>query len=376
MKTSSYRDTRAEVRLDDIRYNVAQFKALLKPGVRFMAVVKADGYGHGAALVARAALAAGATDLGVALLDEALELVESGIRAPILILGHTPVRSLEMAIDHGIGITVFDELTLREAIAYASRLGRTARLHVKVDTGMTRLGVSTPEELVRLVKLAHSSAAIELEGVFTHFADADGESEAYTREQFVRFSAMLAALEREGLRVPVRHCCNSAATARYPDMHLDMVRVGIGIYGLLADWLAKPLHLKPAMSFVTKVTHLLRVPEGSSVGYGRTFFARRDSVIATLPVGYADGYSRQLSNNGRVSIGGRTAQVVGRICMDQTMIDVTDLEEVRVGDDALLFGDALDEGISVFDIARSMRSIPHDVLCHVGARVPRMYSEG
>ncbi|QJD86900.1 alanine racemase [Cohnella herbarum] len=374
MTMHSYRDTWAEVSLDDIRHNISTVKSMLREPCRLMAVVKADGYGHGAVEVAQAAVDAGASDLGVAFLDEALALVHAGITRPILLLGYTPPRAVEEAIRNDIAITVFSEEAINAIAVCCNRLGRKARIHLKVDTGMTRLGVATADDAYRLASLAMASGNIELEGIFTHFADADNRADdSYTRAQFDGFIAIIAELERRNIRFSLKHCCNSAATLNFPEMHLDMVRAGIVIYGLLPSGKATD-RFKQAMSLRTRVSALKYVPIGTAVGYGCRYRTEGDSVIATLPIGYADGLSRRMSNNGSVLIGGRQAPIVGTICMDQTMIDVTDIPGVRIGDEATIFGVSEGRELSVGDVARSIETIPYEVVCAVGKRVPRIYA--
>ncbi|MFC5407102.1 alanine racemase [Cohnella soli] len=377
MVTASYRDTQAEVSLEAIRHNVRTIRSGLGERCRMMAVVKADGYGHGAVEVARAALEAGASDLGVAFLDEAIALIDAGIRAPILLLGHISSRAVEEAIRREVAMTVFAEETMDAIIAGCRKLNRRARVHLKIDTGMTRLGVASADEAYSLASQALDSGCIELEGIFTHFANADNEDEVYTRMQLSRFVDMIADLEKRGIRFPVKHCCNSAATLKFPDMHMDMVRVGIALYGLspFSQERCTPLPLIPAMELKTRIVALRSVPQGTSVSYGRRYTTEEDSLIATLPIGYADGYSRQLSNNGTVLVHGSAAPVVGTVCMDQIMIDVTGIPGVRVGDEVVLFGASEGGAVSIDAVAGNLRSINYEVVCKVGKRVPRIYVE-
>ncbi|GAB2695180.1 alanine racemase [Paenibacillus thermoaerophilus] len=374
----SYRQTWAEVSLDAIAHNVKAIKAGLRPSTRFMAVVKADGYGHGAVQIAKAALEAGADWLGVALLDEALQLRAAGIDCPILVLGYMPPASVEAAVKHRIAITVFARDDLDTVIESAARLRQQADVHLKADTGMTRLGVTDRDEALDLARTAASSPWVRLEGIFTHFASADSPDETYTRGQFRTFLAMIEHLERNGIRVPVKHCCNSAATLRFPEMHLGMVRVGISLYGLSPYSGPVPVmpELLPAMRWKTRVASLKQVPAGQPIGYGCTYRPERPSLIATVPVGYADGLSRRLSNRGGVWIGGRHAPIVGRVCMDQTMVDVSAVPGVRTGDEAILFGCGEDGCLPVEEMASLLDTIHYELVCTVGKRVPRVYMRG
>jgi alanine racemase len=371
----SHRETWAEVSLDAIAHNVKTIKAGLKPSCRFMAVVKADGYGHGAVQVAKAALEAGADWLGVALLDEALQLRAAGIECPILVLGYTPPASAETAVKHRIAVTVFTEKELEAVIACAAHHRLYANVHLKTDTGMSRIGVTDPETALVLARKAASSPWVRLEGVFTHFASADSPDETYTRRQFETFLAYIDCLERHGIRVPLKHCCNSAASLRFPDMHLDLVRVGISLYGLLpfSDPMPGVPELRPAMKWKTRIAALKQVPAGQPISYGCTYRPERPSWIATVPAGYADGLSRRLSNRGSMMIRGRKAPIVGRVCMDQTMVDVSAIPGVRAGDEVLLFGRDEEGGLPVEEIASLLDTINYEIVCLVGKRVPRVY---
>jgi alanine racemase len=340
MNQFSYRDTWAEISLSNIVHNVNQFRQYINPQTNIMAVVKADGYGHGAEKVARTAIQAGANYLGVALLDEAIQLRKDGISAPILILGHTPVRSIKEAILQDITLTVFDDEVLDEVMVQSSHLQKRAAIHLKLDTGMSRIGVPSAAQALSLAKKALASPFVYLEGIFTHFASADSEDPTFTNTQFRKFQEITSYLENSGIHIPLRHCCNSAATMNFPEMHLDMVRVGIALYGLYPDASLKkhPIHLKPAMSFKTKIAAIKKVAVSQPVSYGCTWKSDRESILATLPIGYADGLSRLLSNRGSVLIHGQKSPIRGRVCMDQTIIDITDIPNTQIGDLVTIFG--------------------------------------
>jgi len=373
MKHGSYRDTWAEVSLDAIARNVGVFKSNLRRGTALMAVVKADGYGHGAAETARAAIQAGADRLGVAFLDEALQLRDAGIEHPILILGHTPGHAIEDAVRHRVTIAVASRQMWDDAARAATRIGMTARIHLKVDTGMARLGFA-PDELLPAC-LERPREPVVVEGIFTHFADADDPDPSFAREQFERFTTVIAQLADHGIRIPIKHCCNSAAAMRYPDMHMDMARIGIAMYGLspLQGEPHPSYPLEEAMQLKTTISHLKTVPPLRPVSYGLTYTTKRESLIATLPVGYADGLSRQLSNQAAVLIRGTRVPIVGRICMDQTMVDVTSIPDARIGDEVTIFGTSSDVRLSIHEVASQMRTIPYETVCLIGKRVPRVY---
>lgn len=371
----SYRDTWAEISVDAIQHNTKQFKKYIGESVNLMAVVKADGYGHGAVHVAKAAIEAGADYLAVAILDEAIELRESGITEPILVLGYTPIRSIRQAIIAGVDLTVFTEDVLDEVIFQAEQLQTTVSIHLKIDTGMTRIGVQTGEEALSLTKKATGSPNVFLKGIFTHFANADSEDPSYTLLQFERFQSVLSFLEDHHLSIPLKHCCNSAGTMNFPEMHLDMVRVGIALYGLYPDASLKnhPISLCQAMTLKTKIAALKTVYESQPISYGCIYTPSSGSVIATLPIGYADGLSRLLSNRGQFLLQEQKVPVVGRVCMDQTMIDVSSVSACQHGDEVIIFGGNGETFQSVDEIAHIMGTINYEVVCLIGKRVPRIY---
>ncbi|MFD1416000.1 alanine racemase [Oceanobacillus jeddahense] len=374
MITTSFRDTWAEVSLQALAYNVKQFKQHIREGSRFMAVVKADGYGHGAVPIAEEALANGADYIGVAFLDEALSLREAGITAPILLLGYTPAHAVHKAVEQDVTLTVYSEETIDAICQAAKTLQKKAKVHIKIDTGMTRIGVRTAEETIHLCQ-SLDQEEIELEGIFTHFAEADnGESSDYTYQQFESFQHVYQAVEAKGYPIPIKHCCNSAGTIAYPDMHLDMVRVGISLYGLYPEpHLKEILSLKQVMSLKTKPVFIKNVPAGQSISYGRTYTTTTETKVATLPIGYADGFSRLLSNQGHVTVRGKECLIVGRICMDQTMVDVSDVDDVNENDIVTIFGEPSEGYISLDVVANQMQTIHYETVCLIGKRVPRKY---
>ena len=375
MHAVGYRNTWAEISLDAIEHNTRWFLGQLAAPTRMMAVVKADGYGHGAVEVARTAIGAGAGMLGVAFLDEAVQLREAGITSPILLLGYTPPQSVEAAIRHNVTLTVFTDDVMKEIIECAERLKRKARIHLKIDTGMSRVGVTSEEEALSLAMKAKASSFVVVEGIFTHFADADNEDATFTELQFERFIQVIRSLEEQGITFPIRHCCNSAGTLRYPHMHLDMVRVGISLYGLspspAMSERVKPL--RQAMQFRTRVAALKRLSPNTPIGYGCTYTTECDSLIATIPVGYADGLPRLLSNRGCALIRGRKVPLVGNVCMDQVMLDVTDVPGIEAGEEVVLFGQSAGIVLSADDLASLTGTIGYEIVCQVGKRVPRIY---
>lgn len=373
---ASYRETWAEVSLDAIYHNASIFKNSIAPKCKLMAVIKADGYGHGSVEAGETALEAGADYLGVAFLDEAIVLRKNGISAPILVLGYTSPDAVQEAIQHDITLAVYTEEAITAIHSSAAKLDKKAKVHLKVDTGMGRIGVITKEDALSLAQQADRSEHIELEGIFTHFSSADEEETAPTIEQFEKFKAIFNYINHHQISIPIKHCCNSAGAMRFPEMHLDMVRVGISLYGLNPSEVVRSeaFPLKQALSFKTKVTMVKKVQQGDTLSYGRTFKADRETLIATIPVGYADGLSRQLSNRGSALVHNRRVQIVGRVCMDQTMLDVSNLEGVQIGDEVVLFGRAEDDAlISIDEVAELMGTINYEVVCLVMKRVPRVY---
>ncbi|MFS0750027.1 alanine racemase [Oceanobacillus sp. 1P07AA] len=372
MIQGSYRDTWTEVSLDAIHHNVTAFKNHIDHHTKLMAVVKADGYGHGAVEVAREALKSGADYLAVAILDEAIQLRDAGMDTPLLVLGYTHPNGLRTAIRQQISLTVFTKEDAEQVKIAAESLQITARVHLKIESGMNRIGIATKEETVDVAKALNSDFVL-LEGAFTHFADADNTDPTYTEMQFHRFNQIISHL-RTYRHIPIVHCCNTAATIAYPDMHLDMVRVGIGLYGLYPETHLKDLiDLKQAMSLKTKPVYVKTVDKDTAISYGLTFTTERKSIIATMPIGYADGFSRLLSNQGEVVVHGQRAPIVGRICMDQSMVDVTDMENVGLDDVITIFGESSEGYVPMEEVAKLMGTIHYETACLIGKRVPRVY---
>lgn len=367
MKTSSYRDTYAEINLDAIAHNTRTFKQSLFEDCQLMAVVKGNGYGHGAVPVAKKALENGATYLGVAIIDEAFELREAGIKAPILVLGYTPPQAFQQVILENITITLFDDQLVQSLAKTASDLQKQVKVHVKVDTGMGRIGIQTSAELIDTIQAIQAKPFVELEGLFTHFAEADNLESTYTDEQFQRFCTFIDSLQSAGITIPITHCCNSAGTLYHPDKHLDMVRVGISLYGLRPDTaLQFPIPLQQAMRLYATVASVRSVKKGESISYGRTHMLQEDRNVATLAIGYADGLSRALSNKGHTFYADKQAPILGRVCMDQTMIDVTDIEGIQRGDVV---------EFPIDHMADITNTINYEIVCALTKRVPRYYVE-
>ena len=377
MEDAVLRRTWAEIDLDALEHNYRRARTLTGSGVRYLGVVKADAYGHGAVQIGRKLESLGADYLAVSSLDEARELRHGGITMPVLILGHTPPDMVPELIRYYITQAVSALAKAEEYSAAAVACGGTLRVHIKVDTGMSRLGFlvrgSHFDGGVASIAAACALPGLDAEGIFTHFAvsDEDGEEdEAYTREQFGLFTAVIDALAQRGRTFAIRHCANSGALARYPEMYLDMVRPGIALYGAGAD--AQRLDLRPVMSLKTCVSTIKVFDPDTTVSYGRTFRTTERTRMGVLPIGYADGFFRGLSNRASVLTDQGPAPIRGRICMDMCMVDLTELPDVHVGDAVEIFG----QRQRVDDLASMLGTIPYELTCAVSKRVPRLYLEG
>lgn len=375
MNLDRMRPTWAEIDLGAIRANVAELKRLSKAR-HFMAVVKANGYGHGAVEVARAALEAGADWLGVATVEEGVELRRSNVTAPILVLGYVAPGQADTVLMYDLRVALFDQELARALNQWAKPMMRKAKVHIKVDTGMGRVGLQ-PLALADFARAVAGLPNIEVEGVFTHFAAADEPENDYTANQAKRFDAALAALAGVGLRPEIRHASNSAGLMLHPNAHYDLVRAGIAIFGLPPapgiDW---PARLVPALSWKSRIGQVKWVEPGTSISYGCTYTAGDREQIASLPIGYADGLSRHLSNKGAVLIHGKRCPIVGRICMDQTLVRVPADVEAKVGDEAVLIGRQGDGEITATEMAGWIGTINYEVVCAISPRVHRIYRKG
>lgn len=368
--------TYAVVNLDAIAHNVRALKAHVGAGVEVMAVVKANAYGHGALPVARTALENGATRLAVARASEGVALRAAGIDAPTLILGYSPPGEAEAIVANDLTATA-NTLTFAAALdREAGRQGRTVPVHVKVDTGMGRFGL-LPHEAPPFVQELSRFAHLRLEGLGTHFAVADLPDKSYTWQQFDAFCRVLGDLEAAGVRIPLRHVANSAATLDLPEMHLDAVRPGIALYGLRPNPdVEPPIELLPALSLYTHVERVRMLPPGSSISYGRTFVCERDTPVVLIAAGYGDGYPRLLSNRASVLIRGQRAPVVGRVCMDHTVVDVTGVDGVAQDDLVVLLGEQGGERITAEELAQHAETINYEITTGLLPRIRRIYTRG
>ncbi|MGQ9595632.1 MAG: alanine racemase [Anaerolineae bacterium] len=363
----------AEVDLSAIRHNVQALKAWVGPRVEVAAVVKANGYGHGAIPVSQAALEAGASRLAVARVAEGSALRQGGITAPILVMGYSLPEDTPAIVYYDLTPTVCSRdvaLALSDA---CQAQGKEIPIHVKVDTGMGRFGL-LPEEMVGFLKEVARLPGLRLEGLWTHFATADESDKQYARRQFALYQEVLREVEAAGFAFPLRHAANSAATLGLPETHLDMVRCGIAIYGLYpSPEVGRPVSLRPALTLKGRVGHVRTLPAGSSISYGRTFITTRPTRVALVPIGYGDGYHRLHSNRGAVLIRGRRAPILGRVCMDQCVVDVSDIPGVQDGDEVVILGRQGDDEITAGEVAAWADTIHYEVVTGLTSRVLRVY---
>jgi alanine racemase len=338
---------------------------------KVLAVVKAQAYGHGAVPVARRLVELGSTMLGVALVEEGRDLRDAGITAPVLVMGPVFPEQSEAIVNAKLTPVVYTPAMVRPLADAAAGAGRKLAVHVKIDTGMGRIGIS-PEEAVDFITTISRLPGIVVEGLMTHFADADLRDKQFAAAQMDHFESLIRSLEAKGIVVPLRHAANSAAVLEYDRALLNMVRPGLMLYGYNPLESRTGGDLRPVLGLVTRLAYLKKVAAGVPISYGRTFVTRRESLIATIPVGYADGYSRSLSNKGEALVRGTRVPVAGRVCMDMTMLDVTDVPGVAEGDEVVLLGSQGNERITADDIAAKTGTIAYEVLCGISCRVPRI----
>lgn len=379
-----FKRTWAEVNLDKLEHNFKTIRKQIASETKLCCVIKADAYGHGALELAGLYERLGADFFAVSNLEEALELRMGGISLPILILGYTPASYAEELSKNNISQAVFSVDYAKELSKSASDIGVTVKVHLKIDTGMSRIGImcqtigqdNAVSEALEIFSLKN----LDFEGIFTHFAVSDEKEEGreYTEHQLSCFKYMIDSLKNNGIDTDklICHCSNSAAIMDYPQAHINMVRAGIILYGLSPSGKLKgQLPLKPAMEIKSVIAHIKEIDKGTTVSYGRTFTAEKKMKIATVPIGYADGYIRNLAPNAYMIAGGKMAKVVGRICMDQCMLDITDIENVKVGDVVKVVGTVGNAGVSMDDVASWTGTINYEVACLVGKRVPRVYTK-
>jgi alanine racemase len=368
----------AEIDLAAVAHNIRELRRVTRPQARLMAAVKANGYGHGAAVVARTALAHGATDLGVARIGEGIDLRRAGIGVPILVFGHTPGDLAPQMVRHRLTACVSSVEGAGQLNASVPA-GEKLAIHLKVDTGMGRLGIRPDQGGDGVAALDEVRAIarferLELQGLWTHFASSDEGDKSYAQRQLETFNRFAGAVESLGIDIACRHCANSGAIIDMPETHMDMVRAGISVYGLYpsAEVDRRSIDLRPVMTLKARIVHLKRVPAGTPISYGSTWRSPGPTVIATVPVGYGDGYSRSLSNRGEMLVRGRRAPIAGRVCMDLTMIDVGKIDGTRAGDEVVLIGRQGDEAITAEQVAAAVGTINYEITTGLTSRVPRI----
>ena len=374
---NSYR-VQARVNLDAIRHNLQEVKNKIQDNVMLMAIVKADGYGHGAVPIAKAIGDSTVVDAyGVAIIEEAVELRQAGITKPVLVLGYTPMEQYEYVVTYDISQTVFQYEMAKALSVEACRQNKNVKVHIKFDTGMNRVGFSDTKESIDAIKEIVKLPNLEIEGLFSHFACADETDRTYTENQLARFQNFCAWLDHENIYIPIKHIANSAGIIEFPVAYFNMVRCGIATYGIYPSDMVKKEEIKliPAMEIKSHVIFVKDVEAGAGISYGATYITSKKMKIATIPIGYADGYSRNLSNSGKVIIHGQYAPIVGRICMDQFMVDVTDIDDVKQGDIVTLLGQEQGASIMAEELAEWSHSFAYELVCTVGKRIPRFYIE-
>ena len=368
-----YHRVEARIDLSAIRENIKTIQALNPPDRKTLLVIKADAYGHGAEVIAEE-MQDLADYFGVAEIDEAVELRKGGVTKPILILGYTDETEYEDLLNYDVTQAVFDVEKAESLSLLAEKMGKKARVHIKVDSGMGRIGFRVTEEEINKAAQLFSLPGLSIEGIFTHFAKADEKDKTSAMEQYRKFSYFVSNLESRGYKLGIRHIDNSAGAMELHSEGFDMMRLGIVIYGLYpSEEVDKSVVIHPAMSLVSHITFIKDVPEGCGISYGHTFVTDRKTRVATVSAGYADGYPRAQSGIGRVLIRGQYAPILGRVCMDQFMVDVTNIEGAEVGDEVTLFGADGDNRISVEEVAEPAVSFNYELVCNVARRIPRVY---
>ncbi|TVY09815.1 alanine racemase [Paenibacillus cremeus] len=372
-----YRPTRVEISLDALRHNLGEFRRVLPEHVNMMAVVKADAYGHGAVEVCREALSCGVKYVAVAFLDEGLELRRAGITAPILVLGYTPPEGLETAWQNDITLNIYTHELLDAWERIGAQEERPLNIHIKIDSGMNRLGLTEAEEAIAFIDRAMRMPGLQVEGLFTHYACADEADKSYTRMQKERFSRVVNHFRGIGVEFPYIHAGNSATAIDTPDWTFNMVRLGISMYGLYPseEVNRQQVELEPVMSLKTKPVMVKQVKTGEGISYGAIYRSSGEETIATLPIGYADGFSRMLTGKAEVLVQGRRAPIVGRICMDQCMMNVTGFADISNEEEVIILGSQGKERITAEDHATWLGTINYEVTCMISHRVPRVYTK-
>ena len=369
------RPTWVEINLDNLAHNMREVRRIIGKDTLITAVVKANAYGHGSIKSAETFLNNGADRLAVATLSEAIELRKGNINAPILILGYTPKTQYPLVLKWNIIQTIYDYESAEILSGNAVGMGKVATIHIKIDSGMGRIGFLPNDDSVKEIIRISELPNLKIEGVYTHFATADEKDKSATKVQYNRFIKMVEKLEKKGIHIPIKHASNSAAIIDLPEYNLDMVRAGIMLYGLYpsSEVQKDKVNLKPAMTLKTQIVYVKKVPKGTGISYGQIFVTEKESKIATIPIGYADWLTRLLTSKGEAFINDRRVPIVGKICMDQCMLDITGVDNISIGDEVVLFGYGKEGYPNVDEIAKKLGTINYEIICMVGRRIPRVY---
>ncbi|HLR34482.1 MAG TPA: alanine racemase [Tissierellales bacterium] len=374
-KFEGIRPVWAEINIDNLAYNMREIRYNTDDNALVIAVVKADAYGHGSIEAARVFLKNGADRLAVATVEEGIELRKAGIEVPILILGATPNSQHELTIKWNLIETVFNYKSAKNLSEIARKNNKIASVHIKIDTGMGRIGFLSKEEIIKEIEMINDLSNLRVEGIFTHFAKADEKDKSFTRKQFERFNKVINEIEKLGINIPIKHVSNSAGIIDLPEYNLDMVRPGIINYGLYPsnEVNKERIKLKPAMTLKARISNIKKISKNTGISYGHTFITKRESVIGTIPIGYADGFTRILSHKAEVIVKGKRVPVIGTICMDQCMIDLTGVNNVNIGDEVIIFGGENNSYMPIEEVAKKIGTINYEIVCMVGRRIPRIY---
>ncbi len=367
--------TWAEINIDALISNFREIRRITDKNAKIMATVKADAYGHGFLEVSRALVKEGADAFAVALFEEGMQLRNNGFNQPVLVFGSIPEENYAEAVENNISLTIFSKDTAQDISGIAVKCGKIAKIHVKLDTGMSRLGYvvgDENEDIINEILEISKLPNIEIEGVFSHFSTSDEKDGTYTRMQLDRFKGVCDELKKRGLSDVICHIANSGAIMMYPESHMDMVRPGIILYGLYPsnEVDKSKLKLTPVMTLKTKITHIKTLEKGRGISYGKEYITEGETKVATVPIGYADGYVRSTAKEGMMLVSGQKVRILGRICMDQCMIDVTNVNNINVGDEVIVFSD---KEILADDVAKWTSTINYEVVCLVSKRIPRVY---
>lgn len=369
---SLMRNTWVEIDLDCIKHNLIEARKYIKPETKIAGVIKANAYGHGAVAIAKALIKNGIDMLAVACLSEAIEVRKHCTEIPILVMGHTVDSKLKFAVEQDITTTIFSLEQAKILSELGASLKKDAVVHIKINTGFNRIGVNIDKDTIDTITEIYGLSNLKVEGIFTHFALKTSETD---KAQYDLFMDLIYKLESKGIIIPIKHICDSIGMVAYPDYHLDMIRLGSFMYGVKTELMDDGVLILD-VNFKTQISQINEIKKGEGVGYGYSFVAKKDTLVGTLPVGYADGYMRCLGNKGgEVSIKGKKAPIIGKICMDQLMIDLTDIPEAKIGDEVVLLGESTKDIIKLADIAEKVDTNRNEILSIIGRRVPRVYIE-